>query len=69
MLDLPVSYTETVLFQAGMWQLKQGNFDPLDKVGIDTSALLPFYYSFNLYRFSQFNSNSLNLCLVSGGMT
>jgi hypothetical protein len=42
MLDSPASYTETYSVQAGMWQLKQENFDPQDKVGRDSSTLLHF---------------------------
>lgn len=35
-----------------MWQLKQRNFDPHDKVDTDTS-MLAFYHSFDLHSFSQ----------------
>lgn len=52
-----------------MWQLKQENFDPQDKVGSDTRALLPFYQFLFVGDFSPFNLNSLNLCLVNGEKT
>lgn len=52
-----------------MWQLKQENFDPQDKVGSDTRALLPFYQFLFVGDFSQFDRNSLNLCPVNGEKT
>lgn len=52
-----------------MWQLKQENFDPQDKVGSDTRALLPFCQFLFVGDVSPFNLNSLNLCLVNGEKT